>query len=301
MRLISFLAEGVVRIGVWCEATSSEEAFIVDLSRADPSLPDRMEALLPLMTGPQPTGLARVQTAVQSGRGRRSALGVNLLQPVLRPGRILGIGLNYRDHAAETGREPPNVQTWFVKQASAAHPPFAPVELPAVSAALDYEVELVVVIGRHGRFVPEDRAHEIIAGYCVGCDYSVRDWQRATPTMIMGKGFDTHAPFGPWIVTPDTLGPLDALALTTKVNGELRQNGRVGDMLFSVARQIAHLSKAFTLEPGDILFTGTPAGVGVAHDPPRFLKVGDQIELAIDGIGEIRQTIIAGSDQVRIG
>jgi 2-keto-4-pentenoate hydratase/2-oxohepta-3-ene-1,7-dioic acid hydratase in catechol pathway len=304
MRLIRFLAEGIVRVGVWLEPTEGgfvDVPQIVDLSRADPGLPDSMPGLLPLITGPNPVGRARLDAAIRSGKGRRSALGVSLMQPVDRPGKILGIGLNYRDHATEQGKEPPAIQTWFVKQASAAHAPYAPVEMPSVSSALDYEVELVVVIGRHGRHVPAERASEIIAGYCVGCDYSVRDWQRATPTMIMGKGFDTHAPFGPWIVTPDQLGPLDDLALTTKVNGDLRQTGRVGDMIFNVAAQIEHLTKAFTLEPGDVLFTGTPAGVGAAFNPPRFLQIGDHVELSITGIGQIAQTIIPGLSETRIG
>lgn len=226
---------------------------------------------------------------------------VELLQPVIRPGKILGIGLNYKAHAHETGREPHKMQTWFVKQASAANGPYARVDMPTVSDKLDYEAELVVVIGKRGRHVPASRAMEIVAGFCCGCDYSVRDWQRATPTMNMGKGFDTHAPFGPWIVTPDELGPLEALGVRSFINGEQRQNGRVGDMIFDVAQQIEHLTKAFTLEPGDILFTGTPEGVGAAHDPPKFLCVGDIVRVEIDGIGHIENEIVAEKGDTIIG
>ena len=226
---------------------------------------------------------------------------VRLCQPILRPGKILGIGLNYHDHAGETGREPPKIQLWFNKQSTAAHGPFDPVELPMVSDKLDYEAELVVVIGKHGRHVPEDRAMEIVAGFCCGCDYSVRDWQRASPTMIMGKGFDTNAPFGPCIVTPDELGPIEGLRLKCFVNDEERQNGRAGDMVFSIAQQIAHLTAAFTLEPGDVIFTGTPAGVGAAFDPPKFVKPGDKVRVEIDGIGMIEQEIVKESGDTRIG
>ncbi|MEO1405204.1 MAG: fumarylacetoacetate hydrolase family protein [Pseudomonadota bacterium] len=226
---------------------------------------------------------------------------VELVQPIIRPGKILGIGLNYRDHAAETGREPPKVQTWFVKQSTAANAPYGDVEMPVVSDKLDYEAELVVVIGKYGRHVPAARAMEIVAGFACGCDYSVRDWQRATPTMNMGKGFDTHAPFGPWIVSPDELGDLSNLGVRCLVNGEVRQSGRAGDMIYGVAEQIAHLSQAFTLEPGDILFTGTPAGVGVACDPPKFLKVGDRVRVEIDGIGHLENEIVSDPGATRIG
>lgn len=226
---------------------------------------------------------------------------VQLVQPIVRPGKILGIGLNYKDHAAETGREPPKTQTWFVKQATAANGPYAPVEMPKVSDKLDYEAELVVVIGQRGRHVPAARAMEIVAGFCCGCDYSVRDWQRATPTMNMGKGFDTHAPFGPWIVSPDELGDLSDLGVRSYVNGEQRQNGRAGDMIFGVAAQIAHLTKAFTLEPGDVIFTGTPAGVGAAFDPPKFVSIGDKVRIEIDGIGHIENEIIADPGLTVIG
>ena len=224
-----------------------------------------------------------------------------LCQPIMRPGKILGIGLNYRDHAAETGRTPPAVQTWFVKQATAANRPYGSVHMPAVSDQLDYEAELVVVIGRYGRHVPVSRAMEIVAGFTCGNDYSVRDWQRASPTMNMGKGFDTHAPFGPWIVSPDDLGPISELGVRSYVNGELRQNGCAGDMIFSVAEQIAHLSAAFTLEPGDLLFTGTPAGVGAAFEPPKFVKPGDEVRVEIDGIGDMLHTISKDPGEIRIG
>jgi 2-keto-4-pentenoate hydratase/2-oxohepta-3-ene-1,7-dioic acid hydratase in catechol pathway len=230
---------------------------------------------------------------------------LDLLAPVERPRKILGIGVNYAAHAAESvsfvDTKAPQVQKWFNKQATAANAPFGKVHLPRVSDQLDYEVELVVVIGKHGRHVPRERAMDIIAGFCVGCDYSVRDWQKASQTMIMGKGCDTHAPFGPALVSPDEVADLSALQLRSFVNGELRQTGHVRDMIHDIPAQIAHLTAAFTLEPGDLIFTGTPAGVGAAHTPPKWLKAGDRVRLEIDEIGMIENEIVTEPEGMRIG
>ncbi len=224
-----------------------------------------------------------------------------LLAPVTAPRKILAIALNYLDHARETGREPPERQTWFVKQVTSLNSPYGTIDMPKVSDRLDYEAELVVVIGRGGRHIPADRAEEVIAGYMCGNDVSVRDWQRATPTMIMGKGFDTHAPVGPWIVTPDEIGDPNTLGLRTLINGEVRQNGTTADLIHKIPDMIAHLSAAFTLEPGDLIFTGTPAGVAVAHDPPKFMKTGDRVRVEIDRIGHIEHVIADEAGLTRIG
>jgi 2-keto-4-pentenoate hydratase/2-oxohepta-3-ene-1,7-dioic acid hydratase in catechol pathway len=230
---------------------------------------------------------------------------VQLLAPVPAPRKILGIGVNYAAHAAESvsfvNTSKPEVQKWFNKQATAVNGPYAPVHLPKVSGQLDYEGELVVVIGRHGRHVPAARAMEIVAGFCIGCDYSVRDWQKASQTMIMGKGFDTHAPFGPALVTPDELGEISDLEIRSFVNGEQRQSGRPRDMIHDIGAQIAHLTAAFTLEPGDVIFTGTPAGVGAGFDPPKWLKAGDRVRIEIDGLGYIENEIVPEPDTARIG
>ncbi|MEY4784498.1 MAG: hypothetical protein RIR41_2433 [Pseudomonadota bacterium] len=247
-----------------------------------------------------PAGVEAIEKAARSAP-RISLNAARLKAPLRRPGKILGIGLNYRDHAKETGREPPTTQMWFNKQTSALHGPFDPVLMPAVSTALDYEVELVVVIGKYGRHVPRGRAHEIIAGYMTGCDYSVRDWQRATPTMIMGKGFDTHAPVGPWITTPDEAGEVSNMSLKCWVNDDLRQDGNTGEMIFDVPAQIEHLTKAFALEPGDLIFTGTPAGVGAAFTPPKFVKVGDRVRVEVERLGVIEAVITQETSQTRIG
>jgi len=290
MRLCSFDAGGVSAIGL----VLGEE--VADLRRVAPKLPLNPVDIL--------AGGAKLrEEAEAAGRTapRLKLKDVTLHAPVGRPGKILGIGLNYRDHAKETGREPPTTQMWFNKQTTSLHDPFAPVLMPAVSKALDYEVELVVVIAKRGRHVPRERAREIIGGYMTGCDYSVRDWQRATPTMIMGKGFDTHAPVGPWITTPDEAGDVSNMALKCWINGELRQNGNTGDMIFDIAAQIEHVTKAFPLEPGDLIFTGTPAGVGAAFDPPKFVKVGDKVRIEVERLGAIEAVIQQEVAETRIG
>lgn len=230
---------------------------------------------------------------------------VRLLAPVARPGKILGIGVNYAAHAAESvsfvNTAKPEVQKWFNKQATATNGPYDEVHLPKVSSQLDYEGELVVVIGKAGRHVPRARAMEIVAGFCVGGDYSVRDWQKASQTMIMGKGFDTHAVFGPALVTPDEAGDISGAEIRTFVNGELRQTGRPSDMIHAIAAQIEHLTAAFTLEPGDVIYTGTPAGVGAGFDPPKWLKAGDTVRIEIDGLGHIENKVVEEPDTMRIG
>ena len=192
---------------------------------------------------------------------------VRLLAPVL-PRKFLAIGLNYADHIAESGMEAPQFPVFFNKQVTCVVGPDDHVHMPRVSNLLDYEGELAVVIGTRCRHVPEDCAHEVVAGYTIANDVSVRDWQVRTPTMTMGKSFDTHGPLGPWVVTPDELGDPHDLSIRTYVNDELRQDGNSGEMIYDCFEQVAHLSEAFTLEPGDVIATGTPAGVPVAITSP---------------------------------
>jgi 2-keto-4-pentenoate hydratase/2-oxohepta-3-ene-1,7-dioic acid hydratase in catechol pathway len=247
-----------------------------------------------------------VEALTASAQGESIPLSdVTLLSPVERPGKILGIGVNYAAHAAESvsfvDTKKPEVQKWFNKQVTAVNGPYAQVHLPKVSEQLDYEGELVVIIGKHGRHVPPERAFEIVAGLTVGCDYSVRDWQRASQTMIMGKGFDTHAVFGPAMVTLDEINDLPNLELRTFVNGEQRQTGYIRDQIHDIAAQIAHLTAAFTLEPGDVIFTGTPAGVGAGHEPPKWLKVGDKVRVEIDCLGFTENEIVREPGDTVIG
>ncbi len=217
---------------------------------------------------------------------------VMLHAPVSRPGKILGIGLNYADHAAEAKglMETPTEQMWFAKQQTCINDPYGTIELPKVSAALDYEAELVFVIGRRIRHATREQAAEAIFGYCAGNDVSVRDWQFKTTQVMLGKSFDSHAPFGPWIVTGDAIDP-HALDIRCLVNGEERQHSNTRHFIFDCFDQVAFLSQAMTLEPGDIFFTGTPAGVAAVMTPTRWLVAGDVVRVEIEGIGAIENVV----------
>lgn len=221
-------------------------------------------------------------------RGQSQPLSETQLEaPIARPGKIFAIGLNYADHIEESKMGVPEHQVWFTKATSAVNGPFDVVEIPKASAFVDYEVELVVVIGTGGRHIPADRALEHIFGYCVGDDVTERTWQQRTSQWSLGKSFDTHAPFGPWITTRDEIADVHALGLRCLVNGELRQNSNTRHLVFNVFQQIELLSQAMTLEPGDLIFTGTPGGVGVSMSPRKRLQPGDTVRCEIDALGHI--------------
>jgi len=243
-------------------------------------------------------GIVEGDEVVDREQGDRHPLSeVRMLAPV-QPRKFLAIGLNYADHIAESGMEAPEHPIFFNKQATCVVGPGEDVHMPRVSSLLDYEGELAIVIGTRCRHVAAERAHEVIAGYTIANDVSVRDWQLRTPTMTMGKSFDTHGPLGPWIVTADELGDPHELGIRTFVNGEQRQDGNTRDMVFDCYQQVAHLSQAFTLEPGDVIATGTPAGVGAAIQPfpDGLLKVGDEVRIEIDGIGELTNAVVEEPD-----
>ena len=206
--------------------------------------------------------------------------------------KFIAIGLNYADHAAEAAMELPTEQLWFAKAATAINGPFDPIDLPKVSTALDYEAELVIVIGKRCRHVSRADAASVIFGYAVGNDVTVRDWQFKTSQFILGKSFDTHAPVGPWIVTGDAIDP-SSLEISSYVNGERRQHSNTKYFIFDCAAIIEHLSKVMTLEPGDLIFTGTPAGVGAVMKPPKWLVEGDIVKVEIAGIGAIENRVAA--------
>jgi 2-keto-4-pentenoate hydratase/2-oxohepta-3-ene-1,7-dioic acid hydratase in catechol pathway len=268
---------------------------LVDVARhVAGGAPADMIALIRQWSAVRPRG-----APARAGRPDQPLSAVKLRQPILRPGKILAIGLNYLDHIEETRAQRPAHPTFFAKMPTAANGPFDPIEFPAVSQEVEYEAELVVVIGRRCRNVPRARAREVIFGYCVGDDVSVRDWQKRTPQWTIGKSFDTHAPFGPWITTADEIDSGN-LAIRSCVNGELRQSSSTAQMLFDCAAQIEHLSQAMTLEPGDLIYTGTPAGVGMARTPPLYLKLGDVVRVEIDGLGAIENRVEAASGKMRM-
>ena len=214
--------------------------------------------------------------------------GLELLAPLV-PGKLIGVGLNYRDHAAETGAGLPARPLVFAKLISSVTGPTADIVRPAYTEQLDYEGELAVVIGRRARDVPEERALAHVFGYAVMNDVTARDRQRDEPQWLRAKGSDTFAPFGPWVTTADEVPDPQALAIRTTVNGELRQDGATADMVFSVAALVAWCSSSFTLEPGDVITTGTPAGVGVARRV--FLEPGDRVRIEIPGLGALENAV----------
>ena len=220
---------------------------------------------------------------------------VRLCAPVTRPRKFLALGLNYRQHAKEAeaqGIPVPKHQVWFNKQVTCVNGPYDDVHLPRVSDKLDYEAELALIIGRRGRHVRAPDALELIAGVTVANDVSVRDWQMRAQTWTLGKSFDTHGPLGPALVTLDEIDDVHDLTVSCHVNGERRQHANTGDMIHRVEDMIEHLSKVFTLEPGDVLCTGTPSGIGSAMTPRRYLGVGDRVRVSISGVGDIENRIV---------
>lgn len=281
MKLVTFDKDRTTRIGVLTDDG------ILDLTDCGVDLPGDMLSLIQAGDA----SLQQVQQAVDQGGQLISTDSVHLRQPIIRPPKILAIALNYAEHVAESATNKPAVQMWFNKQSTCANGPFDPIDLPVVSDKLDYEGELAVIIGKRCRHVPRERATEVIFGYAIINDVSVRDWQRAAQTFQIGKSFDTHGPFGPSIVTPDEIGDPQNLNIRTLVNGEVRQDSNTRHMIYKIDEQIEHLTKAFTLEPGDVLATGTPSGVGAAMDPPNYLKEGDVVRIEIENVGAIENRV----------
>jgi len=221
---------------------------------------------------------------------------VQLFAPVvLPPPKLIFVGLNYRDHAQETGMAIPKVPTIFSKFANAIIGPEDAIVLPKNSAQVDYEAEFAFVIGSGGRHLAPDDWTKHVFGYTIVNDVSARDFQMATSQWMMGKTFDTFAPIGPWIVTADEIADPHALDINLRINGETLQSSNTRELIFKIPDLIAHLSSVMTLEPGDIVSTGTPAGVGFARKPPRFLREGDQLSITVAGIGELRNPVVAES------
>src|SRR5262245_42808774 len=275
MKLATFTHDGRTRIGV---VTGDE---MLDLAAALPTLPVEMRAFLD--AGAPAMDAARAAAAKPGHRLPLQA--VTLEAPIRRPPEILAVGLNYRDHIEEAKLPVPEFPLFFNKQTASVTGPYDPIHLPRASNKLDFEGELAFVIGRRARHVPRARAHEVIAGYLVCDDVSVRDWQFKAPTWTLGKSFDTHCPLGPWLVTPDEVEDPHRLELRTWVNGEERQHSNTRQLLFDCYRCVETLSTVFTLEPGLVVTTGTPSGVGGPQR--RYLKAGDVVRIEVERIGAI--------------
>jgi len=240
--------------------------------------------------------LDRMRATVKQGGECVALTDLTFCAPVPRPGKFLGIGLNYADHIGETGRERPEYPMFFTKQSTCVIGPNHAIHCPEASEKVDYEGELGVVIGKRCKRVSVDKAHEVIAGYTICNDVTVRDWQHRSPTWTLGKSFDTHGPMGPWLVTADEINDPHNLHLKTWVDDELRQNANTSEMLFNCYEIVAYLSQAMTLEPGDVITTGTPAGVGVKMKPRGYLKPGQTVRIEIESIGVLSNSVIMEPD-----
>ncbi|MGR8930461.1 MAG: fumarylacetoacetate hydrolase family protein [Gammaproteobacteria bacterium] len=279
MKLVSCIYDGQARIG----AVIGDKVI---LTGSD--LPSDMIEFL----GLGPSAMQKMRETLTRDGERISISDVILRAPLPRPGKFLGIGLNYADHIGETGRERPEHPMFFSKQSTCVIGPGQAIHCPAVSEKVDYEGELGIVIGKRCKYVCAEKAHEVIAGYTICNDVTVRDWQQRSPTWTLGKSFDTHGPMGPWLVTTDEIADPHHLSLKTWVDDELRQNANTGEMLFNCYEIIAYLSQAMTLEPGDVISTGTPAGVGVKMKPRGYLKPGQTVRIEIENIGTLSNPVI---------
>lgn len=274
MKIARYAHDGVARIGV-----------VVDDRIIDAGVPDDMLGLIASWDGRR--------AGLEERTGGVPLAEVRLLAPVPRPGKIFAIGLNYADHIAESKMETPQRQVWFTKAQTSINGPYDPIPIAADGPFVDYEVELVAVVGKGGKRIAAADAASHVFGYCIGNDVTERFWQHAGPQWSLGKSFDGHAPIGPWVVTADEIGDPHDLAVRCLVNGEERQRSSTSHLVFDLWQQIEHLSQAMTLEPGDLIFTGTPGGVGAAMDPRQFLKAGDVVRCEIDRIGAIEGTMVA--------
>lgn len=283
MRLVTFEIDGQARPGLL-----SADDLVLDLST------EGFSSLLEFIeSGPE--ALAKAETLARRAPPNSSypLQDVKLLAPIPKPRKLICVGLNYRDHAEETGTPLPKVPTIFNKFATAVVGPDADVILPKVSKAPDYEAELAFVISRGGRHIAAEDAMDHVFGYTILNDVTARDFQRATSQWLMGKTFDTFAPMGPCIVTTDEIPDPHDLDIQMEINGEVRQDSNTRELIFKIPELIAFLSSVFTLEPADIVSTGTPAGVGFARKPPLYLHPGDELLVRIPGIGELRNRTVA--------
>lgn len=314
MRLLTFEHNGCQRVGgelngrivdlqsAFALSVLTTVGFTADaLERAERLLPGDITCFLGCGSGCYDAARTALDFAgrLSEGMGTRGIFyeerEITRLAPVTRPPKIICLGLNYRDHAIETNTKIPTEPVVFSKYPTAVLGPNAPIQLPPDSQKVDFEAELVIVIGRGGRNIPEADALLHVAGYTCGQDVSARDYQieRGGGQWMIGKTFDTFAPMGPVLVTPDEIPDPHNLRIQCRVNGQTMQDSNTGQQIFRVPQVIAYLSRVMTLEAGDVIFTGTPPGVGMARKPPVYLKAGDMVEIEIEGIGILRNPVKA--------
>jgi 2-keto-4-pentenoate hydratase/2-oxohepta-3-ene-1,7-dioic acid hydratase in catechol pathway len=300
MRLVTYTFRGTTRLGAM-----RGETEVIDLARAGSgTVPDNMMALLALGDAGIDAARRALAAGDEQARVDRAAASTNgvlfdtkeagfrLEAPVMKPGKVIAIGLNYRDHAAEAGMKIPERPVVFTKVPTCITGPGMPVYQPRVSQSVDWEAELCAIIGRRAKHVKAADALRYVAGLACGNDVSVRDWQFHSGTWMMGKGFDTHGPLGPWLVTLDEVGDPANLEIRTLVNGIEKQHSNTGQLIFNIGQIIEYVTAAFTLEPGDVIFTGTPSGVGASRKPQEWLKAGDTVRVEISKLGVLENPII---------
>ncbi|MBO0766180.1 MAG: fumarylacetoacetate hydrolase family protein [Hyphomicrobiaceae bacterium] len=268
-----------------------EGTTVIDLAAVDASLPRDLAGLI--ATGPGSLAKVKAAAAKAPASAKLALSSVKAALPIARPPKFVCVGLNYALHAKEGGHPIPTYPSFFLRVPTSLTAPGEPVIRPKVSVQLDYECELTIVIGKGGRHIPEARALEHVFGYTLFNDVSVRDFQRKTTQWTPGKNFDSTGPLGPWVVTADELPPgASGLRITTRVNGEVMQDSNTSDMIFPTANVVATLSEFMTLEPGDVIATGTPSGVAHARKPPAWMKAGDRVEVEVEGIGVLSNPIV---------
>jgi acylpyruvate hydrolase len=284
VRLCTFQIEGEPLLG------AETPSGIANLRAVDPRLPPSLRALL----AAGPAALAQAQRALGAARDEHVVprAAVTLLPPIPDPSKIICIGLNYRDHAAEVKLELPQHVTVFAKWPNTLIGDGAPIVIPAESHRVDYEAELAFVIGTRARHVAEADAYRVIAGYTCFNDVSVRDYQMRTSQWTLGKVFDTHGPCGPFLVTRDEIPDPHALRIRCSIGGETLQDSSTAQLVFGIPRLVAELSAVMTLEPGDIVATGTPAGVGTSRTPKRWIRAGERVRVEIEGLGALENPAV---------
>lgn len=289
MKLASLKNGDVVQV-VGVEELAEGSLRYWDLHRADESLPRDLKLLLA-----SPELLARAGRAAERAKNEGFEAAGELVAPIPQPGKIFCIGLNYRDHATETGATIPSEPVVFGKFGNTIADPDAEIPLPEASSEVDFEAELVAVIGKAGKHLQPEDALSHIAGYMCGNDVSARDWQKGRPggQWLLGKTPDRFAPTGPYLVTADEIPDPHALDIELRLNGERMQGSNTREFIFTLPEILAHISRLITLEPGDLIFTGTPSGVGMARSPQRFLKPGDVTEVRIAGLGQLTNRFTA--------
>ncbi|MDG1872614.1 MAG: fumarylacetoacetate hydrolase family protein [Mariniblastus sp.] len=281
MKLLTFMHDGKPQVG----SLSLDDKTITFSD-------DFTGTMMELVRSDQLSGL---KSAIGLSSQQVQLADVELLAPISGMEKLICIGANYADHAREMGGEPPGLPVIFNKFPSAINSSGGEIKLPEISSMVDFEAELVVVIGKRGKHIAHESALEHVFGYCCGNDISARDWQKGRPggQWLLGKTFDTFAPLGPVIVTRDAIADPHELAIQCRLNGDLMQDSNTNQLIFSINFLINHISKFVTLEPGDLLFTGTPAGVGAGRKPPLFLKPGDIVEVEVAGLGILRNQVSA--------